>query len=90
MQNKAHDEKELNAKTLKETNLKLSSLQQHYKLLKTENDDKKEEWTKAKAKLTEDVDGLQKKIKSMSTQHGLAIQGKNKEIELLKVPLIYK
>lgn len=90
MQNKANDEKEQNFKTLKETNLKLSALQQHYKLEKSENDDKKEEWNKAKAKLVDDVSGLQKKIKTMESQHELAIKEKNKEIELLKVPKFCK
>lgn len=90
LQNKANDEKEQNSKTLKETNLKLSSLQQHYKLLKSENDDKKEECTKAKAKLAEDVSGLQKKIKTLESQHELAIKEKNKELELLKVPKLYR
>lgn len=85
MANKAREEKDLSEKTVMETNMKLSSLQQHFKLLKSEQDDSKDECAKSKVRQLEQINGLEKKVKSLESSNDMAIKEKNKEIELLKV-----
>lgn len=89
MTNKAREEKDLSEKTVMETNMKLSSLQQHFKLLKSEQDDSKDECAKSKVRQLEQINGLEKKVKSLESSNDLAIKEKNKEIELLKVMYNY-
>lgn len=85
MVSKANEQKEHSEKSVHETNLKLSSLQQHFKLLKSEHEDSKEACAKAKAKQLEEINGMQRKIKALETQNGQAVKEKDKAIELLKV-----
>lgn len=69
LERKAREQTELKEKTVMDTNQKLSSLQQHYKLLKSQNDDLTEECTKTKAKQLADIKLLQDKIKTLQSQH---------------------
>lgn len=85
LENKAKEQKELNDKIVLETNVKLTSLQQHCKLLKSQHEDSADECAKAKARQSEEINGLQKKVKSLETQNEHAIKEKEMEIELLKV-----
>lgn len=81
-------QKDFNEKTLTETNNKLTSLQQHYKLLQTQHDDSNNECAKSKAHQLEEINGLQKKLKSLETQNAQALKEKDKELELLKVMFV--
>lgn len=78
LEREAREQTELKEKTVMDTNQKLSSLQQHYKLLKIEKEDLGEECTKTKAKQLGEIKALQDKIKSMQLHH-------EKEIAQLKV-----
>lgn len=81
----AKEQSEGKEKTVRETNNKLASLQQHYKLLKSQNDDLNEECGKTKAKQLTEINDLQSKIKSLQNQHEQLIKQKDKDIELWKV-----
>lgn len=74
LEREAREQTELKEKTVMDTNQKLTSLQQHYKLLKSQNEDLVEECTNTKA----EVKTLQNKIKTIQIQH-------EKEIENLNV-----
>lgn len=78
LEREAREQTELKEKTVMDTNQKLSSLQQHYKLLKIEKEDFAEECTKTKAKQLAEIKTLQDKIKSMQIEH-------EKEINKFKV-----
>lgn len=70
-----------------ETNLKLSSLQQHYKLLKSQNDDNVEECKKIKATQLEEINSVQSKVKLLHSQNEQTIKQWDKDIKLWKVNL---
>lgn len=78
LERETREQTELKEKTVMDTNQKLTSLQQHYKLLKSQNGDLAEECTKAKTKQLAEIKVLQDKIKTMQTQH-------EKDIENLRV-----
>lgn len=78
LEREAREQTELKEKTVMDTNQKFTSLQQHYKLLKSQNDDNVEECTKTKAKQLTEIKTLQDKIRTMERQHV-------KDIEHLKV-----
>lgn len=78
LEREAREQTELKEKTVMDTNQKLTSLQQHYKLLKSQNDDLAEENTKTKAKQLTEIKTLQDKMKAMQVQH-------EKEMDNLKV-----
>lgn len=85
MLNKANEQKAECDRNLRETNVKLSSLQQHYKLLKSEHDDTTDACAKSKAKQLEEIDGVQKKIQAIETKNKQVIKERDAEIEMLKV-----
>lgn len=89
MHNKNHDQKEECDRNLRETNLKLSSLQQHYKLLKSEHDDSTDACAKAKAKQLEEIGGFQRKTQAIETHNKQVIKEKDNEIEMLKVRMLF-
>lgn len=78
LEREAREQTELKEKTVMDTNQKLASLQQHYKLLKSQNDDLAEENTKSKAKQLTEIKTLQDKLKAMQIQH-------EKDLDNLKV-----
>lgn len=80
-----NEQKDESEKNLRETNLKLTSLQQHFKLLKSEHDDAMEACAKAKAKHLDEINALQRKLQGMETYGGQTVKEKDKLIELLKV-----
>ena len=67
---------EINERTVQESNTKLTSLQQHYKLLKNQCEDLKEECSKTKSK-------LQNSLNSYKKQN--LCEEKDNEIKLWKV-----
>lgn len=79
MQYKRH--LEMKEKIVMDTNQKLTSLQQHYKLLKSQNEDLNDEYLKMKTKQTDNINDLQEKLKNVQHQ----IDVKNVEIESWKV-----
>ena len=85
VQQKAKDEKELHNKSAMEANLRYASLQQHFKLLKSQHDDFYDECSKTKKKMMEDINGLQAKLNSLHSQVNQAAKQANKEVESLKV-----
>lgn len=54
---------------MQEINLKLTSLQQHYKLLKSQHEDSVDECSKAKAKQLKEMNALQSKVKLFQSQN---------------------
>lgn len=82
---KSKNEKEQREKTIIETNNRLSSLQQIYKLLQSEDEDLKEDCAKTKAKHLDEINGLERKIKSLQGQLVQSESERNKEIEHWKV-----
>lgn len=81
---KSRDEKD-REKTLTETNNRYSSLQQNFKILKSDNEDLKEECAKTKSKLLEEQNGLLTKVKLLQGQLDQANRENIKEIEHWKV-----
>lgn len=81
----AREKSEMKDKAVSEANNKLASLQQHYKLLKSQHDDFTEECTKTKAKQLTEINDLQSKTKSLQNQHEQLIKQKQKDIEFWKV-----
>lgn len=70
---------------MQEINLKLSSLQQHYKLLKSQHEDFVDECSKAKAKQVKEVNALQNKVKLLESKNDYTDKQKDKDIDLWKV-----
>lgn len=66
-------------------NLKYTSLQQHYKLLKSQHEDRNAECAKQKNDQLEEVNGLEGKLKSIISQNTQIVREKDREIEHLKV-----
>lgn len=85
LEREAREQTDLKEKSVQEINLKLSSLQQHYKLLKSQHDDYTEECTKSKAKQLIELNALQGKVKSLQSQNDQTVKAKQKDIELWKV-----
>ncbi|XP_031630881.1 probable serine/threonine-protein kinase cdc7 isoform X1 [Contarinia nasturtii] len=69
---------ELKERTVQESNTKLNSLQQHYKLLKNQYDDFKDECTKEKSEKIDKIKSLQNKLEENSCKE------KDKDIEIWK------
>lgn len=80
-----NDEKTRRDKTSMEVNLRLSSLQQHYKLLQTKHDDLKEKSDKLQQQYLEETDKLQAKVKELQEQLKQSEKNKEKSLEHLKV-----
>lgn len=85
LQKRAKVDKEHREKIQMESNLKYTSLQQHYKLLKSQHDDLSDECAKQKTNQLEEINGLQGKLKSIISQNTQIIREKDREIEHLKV-----
>lgn len=85
LEREAREQTDLKEKVVQESNSKLESLQQHYKLLKSQHDDYTEECSKVKAKQLEEINALQRKVKSLQSQNSQSVKEKDKDIELWKV-----
>lgn len=72
---------------MQEINQKLSSLQQHYKLLKSQHDDFTEESAKEKAKQLADLTALQGRVQSIQSEHEQVVKAKDHEIDEWKVSM---
>ncbi|XP_059619901.1 Golgi integral membrane protein 4-like isoform X1 [Phlebotomus argentipes] len=81
LQQKAREEKEIREKSTKESNSRLASLQQHYKLLQSQHDDLQESCSKSHQKQLEEINGLQRKLENLRQGE----KQKDKEIEHWKV-----
>ncbi|XP_055695473.1 uncharacterized protein LOC129797158 isoform X2 [Lutzomyia longipalpis] len=81
LQHKAQEEKEIREKSTKESNSRLASLQQHYKLLQSQHDDLQESCSKSQQKQLEENNGLQRKLENLRQGE----KQKDKEIEHWKV-----
>lgn len=81
------NEREQIDKSVMETNLKLTSLQQHYKLLKSKHDDLDEEYTKSKEQYRENIMDLNDKLKSTKNQLQQEQKERETEIEHWKVSI---
>lgn len=69
LERRAQDQNELKEKSIKETNMKLGSLQQHYKLLKIQFDDFKEECSNAGTRQLDRLNNLKSEIESLQIQN---------------------
>lgn len=85
LQRRSKENKEFRDRTMMETNMKFGALQQSYKLLKIQNDDLTTECAKNKQTQLEEINGLQRKMKSLNSQNVQMLKEKDKEIEHLKV-----
>lgn len=74
---------ELKERSVQEANTKLTTLQQHYKLLKNQCDDLKEECSKTKTSQIEKINTLQNSLDSYKKQK--SCEEKDNEIEIWKV-----
>ncbi|GLV38661.1 hypothetical protein CBL_05660 [Carabus blaptoides fortunei] len=79
-----NDEKTRRDKTSMEVNLRLSSLQQHYKLLQTKHDDLKEKSDKSQQQYLDETDRLQAKVKALQEELKQSEKNKEKSLEHLK------
>lgn len=68
-----------------ESNMKLGSLQQHYKLLKNQHDDLAEECANNKTKYLKEYSGMKDKLKRVTIEFNDELRKKDNEIESLKV-----
>lgn len=68
-----------------ESNMKLGSLQQHYKLLQIQHDDLVEECANNRTKSSKEYNGLKEKLKRVTIDLNEEIRKKDKEIESLQV-----
>lgn len=69
LERRAQEQNELKEKSLKETNMKLGSLQQHYKLLKIQFDDFKEECSNAGTRQLDRLNNLKSEVESLQSQN---------------------
>lgn len=76
LKTQSQKQEEIKERSIQEANAKLTSLQQHYKLLKNQFEDYKEECSKTKS-------GLQSSLNSFKKQH--TCSDKDNEIALWKV-----
>lgn len=83
LQQRAREEKEIREKSTKESNSRLASMQQHFKLLQSQHDDLQESCAKSHQKQLEENNGLQRKLENLRQGEKL----KDKEIEHWKVSL---
>ncbi|GAB0097372.1 uncharacterized protein DMENIID0001_130090 [Sergentomyia squamirostris] len=81
LQQRAKDEKDIREKSTKESNSRLASLQQHYKLLQSQHDDLQESCSKSHQKQLEEINGIQRKMDNIRQSE----KQKDKEIEHWKV-----
>ncbi|XP_055701788.1 Golgi integral membrane protein 4-like isoform X2 [Phlebotomus papatasi] len=81
LQQRAREEKEIREKSTKESNSRLASMQQHFKLLQSQHDDLQESCAKSHQKQLEENNGLQRKLENLRQGE----KQKDKEIEHWKV-----
>lgn len=87
LQQKMRSEKDLKEKALLDSNVRFSSLQQHYKMLKSEHKDLKDECADTRQKHIDELDRYQGKIKSLQSQITQIQQKGTDEVEQWKVRL---
>lgn len=80
-EHKLKEEREIHAKASQESNVRFESLQQHYKLEQSEHADLVEECSKTKKVQLEQINGLERKIKSLETLLAQAKSQHNKDVE---------
>lgn len=85
LEREAREQTDLKEKSVQEINLKLSSLQQHYKLLKSQHEDFIDECSTAKAKQLKEVSALQSKVKLLESKNDYVDKQMAKDIDLWKV-----
>lgn len=85
LESRAKEEKDMHTKSNSEASLRFASLQQHFKLTKSELDDLQEECSLSKQKQMEEINGLQGKVKSLQSQLIQIGREKDKENENWKV-----
>lgn len=85
LEREAREQTDLKEKSVQEINLKLSSLQQHYKLLKSQHEDFVDECSKEKAKQLKEVNELQSKVKLLESKNDHTDKQRDKDIDLWKV-----
>lgn len=69
LERRKKEESEQNEKSHQETNMKLTSLKQHYKLLKIQFDDFKEECSNDEKRQSEMIANLKKEIQALQDQN---------------------
>lgn len=69
LERRKKEESEQNEKSHQETNMKFASLQQHYKLLKIQFDDFKEECSSNENRQSEMIADLKKEIQTLQDQN---------------------
>lgn len=87
LEREAREQTKLKEKSVQEINLKFESLQQQYKFLISQVDDKQEEYSKVKSKQQDEISSLQSKIKSLRNQNDQSANQKDKDIKLWQVNL---
>lgn len=85
LEREAREQTDKKEQAVHDINLKLTSLQQHYKLLKNQHDDYTDECSKTKSKQLSEINALQGKVKSLQNQNEQTAKEKDKDIELWKV-----
>ncbi|XP_055609078.1 uncharacterized protein LOC129756281 isoform X2 [Uranotaenia lowii] len=83
-QQKTQDEKEQCDKSVKETNIRYASLQQHYNLMKSQLDDLTEECSKSKKKQLEEINSMRLKVTELQGKVALHQKESADDVELLK------
>ena len=82
---KLQEQGDIHDKSSQDLNLRFGSLQQQYKILESQNNDLVEECTKTKKLQSENIDGLELKVKSLKGQILIISKDKDSDIELWKV-----
>ncbi|XP_055371065.1 uncharacterized protein LOC129605375 isoform X1 [Condylostylus longicornis] len=77
--------KENSVKQTQDSSARFDSLQQHYKLLQSEHNDLVEDCAKTKKNQLEQINMLERKVKSLQNQNQLTKTNKEKEIEEWKL-----
>lgn len=87
LERQAQEIAESKEKSVHDTNLKLTSLQQHYKLLQSQHDDYKEECTKTNTKQLEKIKFLENNVKKLESKNEY-LRTQQKDNEMWKVTFI--
>lgn len=85
LQRRSKQVKELQDKTLMESNMKFGALQQNYKLLKIQNEDMTEDCAKKQSQHLVELNAIENKLKSIANQNTQIIKEKDRQIEELRV-----
>lgn len=79
------EQRDIHDKSSQDLNLRFGSLQQQYKILESQNNDLTEECTKTKKDQSENIDGLDHKVKTLKGQILKITKEKDSGNELWKV-----